>query len=185
MAAGTGTLRACNGRAFGVTVGMLKIGYARQRDATGHREIADLEAAGCQVVRIEPSATGQDVLTSILEFIGPGDHLVVPRLDDLAVSRRTLLDTLDRLEMRGACLRVLSPQFDSQGASGRALRAGLDTMAGLDPEQAAPSRRRPTGVREIDDLQQAGLGPVEIARRLGVSRMTVWRRLKAKDAIHG
>ena len=164
---------------------MLKIGYARPRNVTGQREIADLEAACCQVVRIEPSATGQDVLISILEFIGPGDQLIVPQLDQLAVSRRTLLDTLDRLEMRGACLRVLSPQFDSQGASGRALRAGLDTMAGLDPEQAAPSRPRSTGAREINDLQQAGLGPVEIARRLGASRMTVWRRLKAKAAIHG
>jgi len=28
-------------------------------------------------------------------------------------------------------------------------------------------------------MQAAGVGPVEIARRLGVSRMTVWRKLKA------
>ena len=31
-------------------------------------------------------------------------------------------------------------------------------------------------------LQRAGIGPVEIARRLGVSRMTVWRKLKAVGA---
>ena len=185
MPVGFGTLRACAGRVFGVAVRMLKIGYARQRDATGHREVADLEAAGCQVVRIEPSATGHDVLASILEFIGPGDQIVVPRLDHLAVSRRALLDALDRLEMRGACLRVLTPQFDSQGASGRALRACLDAMARLAPEDALPVRRRGTGARDVQDLHEAGLGPVEIARRLGVSRMTVWRRLKAMDAIHG
>jgi len=27
----------------------------------------------------------------------------------------------------------------------------------------------------------AGLGPVEIAKRLGVSRMTVWRKLKSME----
>ena len=104
MAVGFGTLKACAGRAFGLTVGMLKIGYARQRDVTGHWEIADLEAAGFQVVRIEPSATGQDVLISILEFIGPGDQLIVPQLDHLAVSRRTLLDTRNRLPRAGLAL---------------------------------------------------------------------------------
>ena len=30
-------------------------------------------------------------------------------------------------------------------------------------------------------LQEAGVGPVEIARRLGVSRMTVWRKLRALE----
>ena len=31
-------------------------------------------------------------------------------------------------------------------------------------------------------MQRAGIGPVEIARRLGVSRMTVWRKLKEAAA---
>jgi len=35
---------------------------------------------------------------------------------------------------------------------------------------------------EIKALQDAGVGPVEIARRLGVSRMTVWRKLRALEA---
>ena len=37
-------------------------------------------------------------------------------------------------------------------------------------------------MNEIHALQRAGVGPVEIARRLGVSRMTVWRKLKAVEA---
>ena len=36
--------------------------------------------------------------------------------------------------------------------------------------------------QEIRALQRAGVGPVEIARRLGVSRMTVWRKLKEATA---
>jgi transcriptional regulator of acetoin/glycerol metabolism len=42
--------------------------------------------------------------------------------------------------------------------------------------------RRPAANQEIRALQRAGVGPVEIARRLGVSRMTVWRKLKAMEA---
>jgi transcriptional regulator of acetoin/glycerol metabolism len=40
-------------------------------------------------------------------------------------------------------------------------------------------RRSQAAVQDIRALQRAGVGPVEIARRLGVSRMTVWRKLKA------
>lgn len=161
---------------------MLRIGYVRLRDATAHEDTAVLKAAGCQVVRAEePGADGQ-TLSSILEFIGPGDQLVVSRLERLASSGRGLLEALDRLEARGAGLVVLQPDLSSQGASGHALRAALEAVAELEP-QGAVRRRRPTAaVQEIHALQRAGVGPVEIARRLGVSRMTVWRKLKAVEA---
>mgnify|MGYP002652368001 CR=1 FL=1 len=41
---------------------------------------------------------------------------------------------------------------------------------------------RSTVAARLDTLQAAGVGPVEIARRLGVSRMTVWRKLKEAAA---
>ena len=159
---------------------MLKIGYVRLRDAAAHEDTAALKAAGCQVVRAEEPAADGHVLSSILEFIGSGDQLVVTRLDRLAPSGRDLLDTLDRLEARGASLSVLHPELSSQGASGRALRAVLEAIAEIEP--GGPGRRRRhAAAHEIFALQRAGVGPVEIARRLGVSRMTVWRKLKAVD----
>mgnify|MGYP000446811857 CR=1 FL=1 len=44
-------------------------------------------------------------------------------------------------------------------------------------------RRASARADEIFALQRAGVGPVEIARRLGVSRMTVWRKLKAVETV--
>jgi DNA invertase Pin-like site-specific DNA recombinase len=161
---------------------MLKIGYVRLRDAGAHEDTALLKAAGCQVVRAEePGGEGQ-TLASILDFMGPGDQLVVSRLDRLAATGRGLLDALDRLEARGAGLTVLRPPLSSTGAGGVALRAALEAVAELEPS-AGHRRRRPVApaVQEIFALQQAGVGPVEIARRLGVSRMTVWRKLKAVE----
>jgi len=160
---------------------MLRIGYVRLRDATAHEDTFALKAAGCQVVRAEEPTGGGQTLSSILDFIGAGDQLVVTRLDRLALGGRGLLDALDRLEARGASLKVLEPSLTSEGPGGQALRAVLEAVAGLEPAGAGRRRRPAAATHEIFALQRAGVGPVEIARRLGVSRMTVWRKLKAVE----
>ncbi len=154
---------------------MLRIGYLRLRDAGSASETAALQAAGCQVVRTE-SAGEALTLDSILEFIGPDDQLTVARLDHLGLTGRSILSVLDRLDARGATLQVLEPELDSRGPSGRALRAALEAVTAVEPAGVGPRRR--LAAQEIRALQRAGVGPVEIARRLGVSRMTVWRKLK-------
>ena len=160
---------------------MLRIGYVRLRDAGAYEDTARLKAAGCQVVRAEePGGAGQ-ALSSILDFMGPGDQLVVPRLDRLANTGRGLLEALDRLEARGASLLVLEPSLSSTGAGGVALRAALQAVSDLDPPTGRRRRPAAAAAQEIFALQRAGVGPVEIARRLGVSRMTVWRKLKAVE----
>ena len=158
---------------------MLRIGYVRRRDADPAGETAALKALGCQVVRAEEPGAGDDaVLESILEFIGEGDQLVVARLDQLGASGRGMLQVVERLDARGASLFVVEPGLSSAGADGRALRAALEAVAAVEPPSST-RRTRPAATHEIRALQRAGVGPVEIARRLGVSRMTVWRKLKA------
>ena len=77
---------------------MARIGYARvstldQDHATQH---ARLKAAGCEVIRKEKasgkSRDGRDELAAILEFIRPGDELVVVKLDRLGRSTRDVLN---------------------------------------------------------------------------------------------
>jgi DNA invertase Pin-like site-specific DNA recombinase len=161
---------------------MLRIGYVRLRDAESASDTAALKLLGCHVVRAEepvgPDADEWAVLYSILDFIGAGDQLVVTRLEHLGHASRGLLEVIDRLEQRGASLYILEPEICSEGVGGRALRAALEAVAAIEPISQA-RRRRPAAAQEIRDLQRAGVGPVEIARRLGVSRMTVWRKLKA------
>jgi DNA invertase Pin-like site-specific DNA recombinase len=158
---------------------MLRIGYVRLKDPMVQEDTAVLKATGCQVVRAEESSADTHTLETILDFIGAGDQLVVRRLDRLGLSSRGILDAIDRLEARAATLCVLEPEMVSQGASGRTLRAVLEAVAEIEP---AIRRRRPAAAaHEIFALQRAGVGPVEIARRLGVSRMTVWRKLKAVE----
>lgn len=160
---------------------MLKIGYVRLRDARSSDDTAVLKELGCHVVRAEeptgPTADDSAVLASILDFIGAGDQLVVTRLNHLAPSSRGLLEVLGRLEERGAHLFVAESSISSEGEGGRALRAALQAVASVEPPWI-DRRRRGAPADDIRALQAAGVGPVEIARRLGVSRMTVWRKLR-------
>ena len=162
---------------------MLKIGYVRLRDQRSADDTATLKKIGCHVVRAEepmgPMDDESEVLNSILDFIGAGDQLVVTRLEQLGGSTRAALDIIDRLEDRGASLYVAEQEISSQGLGGRALRAALAAVMAVEPVWSNRKHRRgPPAADEIRALQAAGVGPVEIARRLGVSRMTVWRKLK-------
>ena len=159
---------------------MLRIGYVRLRDEQSAEDTAALKAMGCHVIRAEEGCGEPATLSSILDFIGLGDQLVVSRLKHLAPSSRCALEVIARLEARGASLYIVEPELCSQGEGGRALRAALEAVAGVEP--ASLHRRKPAATQEIRALQRAGVGPVEIARRLGVSRMTVWRKLKAVEA---
>jgi DNA invertase Pin-like site-specific DNA recombinase len=163
---------------------MLRIGYVRLRDEDSTAATTTLKSLGCHVVRAEEPNVGADedsaVLMSILDFLGSGDQLVVTRLDNLSTSPRRLLEIVAKLEQRGAVLEVAEQNLSTAGVGGAALRAALQAVCSLELSPA-PRRRRPAA-DEILELQRAGVGPVEIARRLGVSRMTVWRKLKSVEA---
>ncbi|HQT54291.1 MAG TPA: recombinase family protein [Phenylobacterium sp.] len=161
---------------------MLRIGYVRLRDERSADDTATLKAIGCHVVRAEepagPMTDESTVLSSILDFIGEGDQLVVTRLEHLAGSSRNVLQVIDKLEERQASLYIVEPEICSEGEGGRALRAALQAVLSVEPLGMHRRLRGRSAIDDIRALQAAGVGPVEIARRLGVSRMTVWRKLR-------
>jgi DNA invertase Pin-like site-specific DNA recombinase len=92
---------------------LAKIGYARvsSLDQDHATQEARLRAAGCEIVRAEKASgntrDGRDELAAVLEFIRPGDELVVVKLDRLGRSTRDVLNLVHELEQKGAGLRVL------------------------------------------------------------------------------
>ncbi len=163
---------------------MLRIGYVRGSGPDHSHAGETLRDLGCHVVRVEEHSDTlelQPVLASILDFIGEGDELVAVKLEHLGRSTRAILDLIERLDQRGATLVTCEHAVTSAGHDGETLRAVLRAMSALEPAEA-PRRRPRAPAQEILALQRAGMGPVEIARRLGVSRMTVWRKLRSVDA---
>ena len=91
------------------------IGYARV-STTGQdtaTQEAKLKAAGCTLIRTETisggSRNGRNELASILDFIRPGDVLIVVKLDRLGRNTRDVLNLVHELEEKeGASLECWS-----------------------------------------------------------------------------
>jgi Resolvase, N terminal domain len=89
-------------------------GYARvstiDQDLSLQRRT--LKAAGCDVIRAEKASgtrrNGRTELQVLLDFLRPGDTLVVTRVDRLARSIRDLQDIVHELRERGVTLKAPS-----------------------------------------------------------------------------
>jgi len=113
---------------------MRLIGYARV--STGGQDLgaqrAALAAAGCAEI-VEETASGGDrgrpALAALLARLGPGDTLVVTRIDRLARSLAHLLEVIGRLKGRGAGFRSLGDPIDTAGPSGTLVLQILGAVA--------------------------------------------------------
>jgi len=175
-------------------------GYARvstlEQDVSIQR--AALKAAGCKVVRAEKASgarrNGRTELQVLLDFVQPGDTLVVTRIDRLARSMKDLQDIVHELKGKGVALRATEQPVDTGTAAGKAFLDVLGVFAEFETNlrrerqlegiAAAKARgvykgRKPTidpvELRRLRDEEK--LGPAAIARRLGISRASVYRVL--------
>jgi len=177
------------------------IGYARvssQGQDTAIQE-ARLSEAGCTIIRTEKasggSRSGRGELAAIMDFVRPGDTLVVVKLDRLGRATRDVLNLVHDLEQRGANLRVLEPAIDTGGPMGRMVLTVLGMVAEMemsfirDRQRAGIEAAKAKGVykgrpvtfdhERIVELRKAGMGAAEIGRALGCKRGNVYKVLHA------
>ena len=179
---------------------MPRYGYARvsttDQDLSVQREA--LARAGCAVIREEKvsgsSRQGREQLGILLTFLQPGDELVVTRVDRLARSIGDLQDIVRELKEKGVALRATAQPVDTSTAAGKAFLDMLGVFAEFETnlrrerqmegiarakERGVYKGRKPTvDAERVRALHAQGLGPVAIAREVGVSRSTVWRVLR-------
>jgi DNA invertase Pin-like site-specific DNA recombinase len=179
---------------------MTRIGYARVSTADQDLDIqiAKLKAAGCEIVRSETgsgaSRIGRAELETVLQFVREGDELVVHRLDRLGRSTRDVLNLVHELDEKGASLCILEPEITTAGDMGRMVITVLGMVADMelkfikDRQRAGIEAAKTKGVYKgrkktvdaaaIRKLASEGFNKSQIARDLGVSRMTVYRTLQ-------
>lgn len=179
----------------------MKLGYARtstcEQEAGFEAQRRDLVLVGCEKVFAEQvsSLAKRAQLDCLLGELRRGDVLIVTKLDRLARSMRDLLSIVDRIEAAGASLQILSMNLDTGSPTGRLMLTVFGGVAEF--ERAMMLERQREGIakakaegkyrgraptakaktNEIKVLSAAGLGPTEIARRLDVSRSSVYRAL--------
>lgn len=162
------------------------IGYVQDRGdfAKLSDHVAHLRALGAQVVRVEEDIDQggllKPCLKTICDFLGLGDELLVPDLRHLGEEVDVVLRTVRRIEARGATLRLADPDASSSDPRGKAMIQQLEQLGPTGAAWTQSEARTEAGevdLRAILALRAHGFGPTQIARKLGVSRMTVWRRL--------
>ena len=158
---------------------------------------AALKAAGCELIRAEKVTgtrrEGRAELDLLLQFVRPGDELVVTRIDRLARSIGDLQDIVRTLKAKGVALRATEQPIDTSTAAGKCFLDMLGVFAefetnlrkerqleGIAKAKAAgvyKGRKPSIPVDEVKALRAAGRGATEIAEELGISRKSVYRAL--------
>ncbi|HEY5306512.1 MAG TPA: recombinase family protein [Pseudolabrys sp.] len=180
---------------------MTKIGYARVSTAEQGLDVqeAALKTAGCEVIRAEKrsgtSTEGRAELKTVLDFLRPGDELVVTRIDRLARSIGDLQDIVREVRAKGASLKATEQPIDTSTAAGKAFLDMLGVFAEFETnlrkerqlegiaaaKAAGVYKGRPATIdaAKVAALKADGLGATEIAKRLGVGRASVYRLMNA------
>ena len=184
------------------------IGYARTSTLDQHAGLEgqqrDLRKAGCEKLFVEQVSSvdvaRRGALEQALEFTREGDTLVVTKLDRLARSVAHLVSLLARLETRGVRLLILDMGVDTGTPTGKLMLTILGGVAEFEREIMLERQREgiakakaagkyrgraPTARAQADkvrQLQRAGVGATEIARRLNIGRASVYRILKEGEA---
>jgi DNA invertase Pin-like site-specific DNA recombinase len=185
---------------------MARIGYARVSsiDQDLDIQIAKLRAEGCEIIRSEKvsggSRDGRVELETVIQFLRPGDELMVARLDRLGRDTRDVLNLIHECEQRKAFVTVLDPHVSTRGEMGHLVLTVLGMVAQMERrfikerQREGIDRAKDEGVykggkRRIDRTQivalsESGLGATAIAKAIGCSRMQVYRVLNTlADAV--
>jgi DNA invertase Pin-like site-specific DNA recombinase len=177
------------------------IGYARVStvDQSTDTQFEKLKKAGCGIIRTEKvsgkSREGRAGLATVMEFIRPGDVLVVVKLDRLGRSTRDVLNLVHELEQKGAALRVLEPVISTDGPMGKMVLTVLGMVAEMelgfirDRQRAGIEAAKAKGVykgrpvildhAKVRQMAKDGVGATAIAKAIGCSRGAVYKVLNA------
>ncbi len=178
------------------------VGYARvsTQDQNPALQADALKAADCHRVFIEKASGAQrdrPELKAALDYLRPGDTLVVWKLDRLARTLAQLVETVECLSAQGVGLRSLTEDINTATAGGRLVfhvfcalaefeRSVIRerTCAGLDAAKARGRRGgRPSalGAKDLAAAKALLADPEitveDVAKRLNIAPSTLYRHL--------
>ena len=189
-----------------VVTGQL-VGYARVStpDQNLDRQVARLQKAGATEIykeKISGASRERPQLEEMLRYLRKGDQLIVTSMDRLARSFLDLHTIVDDLVHRGVSVRFLreSQTYSAHSDPVAALMLGvLGSVAQFEraimrerqaegieraKKRGAYKGRAPamneTSIEQAREMVVMGVPKADVARRLGVSRATLYRYLTKK-----
>lgn len=176
------------------------IGYARVSSSSQSLELQmeALTAGGCHKIFAEKQSgtttKGRTALADALSYVRDGDTFVVTRLDRLARSAGDLHAIVKQLTEKNVTFMCISqPAMETRSSTGKLLLGVLASIAefeadirrerqreGIEKAKAAgvyQGRKRTIDAAQVIALHDQGLGGSEIAKRLNISRASVYRAI--------
>ena len=154
------------------------IGYARvskSDDQNTTVQVTALREAGCETIYQEAASGGRwdrPELQRLLEYMRPGDVVIVWKLDRLSRSLVDLLLLLEKMDERGVGFRSVTEAIDTTSLGGRMMMHMLGCFAEFEREM-------------IRERTRAGLERARKEGRVGGRRpkLTVEQQREAVDAV--
>ena len=183
------------------------VGYARvsKREQNPEAQEAELRAAGVERVFVDHGESSRvkdrPQWLACLDYLRPGDTLMVRRLDRIAGSETMAIQTINELHERGVNIKSLTePDIDTTTPMGRALfgivavfaqlrvdtirdntRRGLAHARAQGRVGGRPSVMTPERVKAAVKMREQGMSIAAIARTFGVGASSVSRALAKHD----
>lgn len=186
---------------------MTLIGYARvsRRSQDAEAQTAELREAGAVRVFVDHGESSRIAdrpqWQACMDYLRPGDTLLVRRLDRIAGTERMAIETILALEDEGVDLRSLTePEIDTTTPMGRALFGIVAVFAQLRVDTIRENTRRglaharsqgrvggrppvmpPEKIEAAMRLRSSGQSLAQIAGALEVSKSTIHRAVAPPD----
>lgn len=188
----------------------MKIGYIRvsTADQNPERQRTELEAAGVEEIyedRVSGKNLDRPQLQEMLAFIRKGDTIIVHSLDRLARNLSDLLKTVEALTQKGVSIHFLKEklEFDAGKDASPTAKLMLQLVGafaefersmikarqreGIELAKARGAylgRKRtvtPEQIEAVEKKMSLGMPLSVAAKKVGLSRSTVYRYLNPKD----
>ena len=176
------------------------VGYARvstmdQNPAMQEKALRD---AGCERIYMETAggaSSDRPELRKVLDYLRPGDCLVVWKLDRLGRSLMDLIKIASDMKERGILLKSLTEQIDTTTPAGlmffhligafaqmerdlirERTQAGILRAKALGRLNGRPRKLAGAKLEAAETMLKAGKTYQQVAEALGVTKTTVYRR---------
>jgi DNA invertase Pin-like site-specific DNA recombinase len=178
------------------------VGYGRVSTVDQNHQMQDdaLRGAGCEKLFLETISSGRKdrpQLAAALDYVRPGDTLVVWRLDRLARSLKQLIQTVEDLEHRSIALKSITEAIDTGTPGGRLVfhifgsiaeferaiirertKAGVVAAKARGRSGGRPAKLTGERAEHARNLLAAGSSVSSVARSMGISRASLHRALE-------
>lgn len=185
----------------------MKIGYVRVStvEQSDQRQIEELGKQGIEkwfIEKISAKDMKRPKLKAMLEFARKGDTIFIKDFSRLARSTRDLLEIIEQLERKEVALISISEKLDTSTTTGKLLITMIGAINEFERANMLERQREGIAIAKREgkfkgrkpmkinqdkfndlktELEKGYITKTEMAQRLGISRGTLYNRLKKEQ----